>query len=281
MEDFLLKVEEATLKIKDKVSSLPKIGIVLGSGLGMLVDEFEEKCFIDYASIPHFPTTTVVGHSGKFVLGEIEQQPVIAMQGRFHLYEGYKPMDVTLPIYVMKELGVEKLIVTNAAGGINKLFNVGDFMLIEDHINLMGINPLVGVNFENLGERFVDMSNTYSKDLKRIALDTAKDLNINLHKGVYVGVLGPSYETPAEIRMLKIIGGDAVGMSTIPEVIVARYAQMEVLGISCITNMAAGILEKPLSHKEVMETANRVKPQFCSFIKSILSSLKKHDDMKV
>ena len=243
-----------------------------------MAEEIEGAVAIPYEEIPHFPVSTVEGHVGRLVLGELEGQRVVAMQGRFHLYEGYPLESVTFPIRVMKRLGVETALITNAAGGINESFQPGDLMLIRDHINFMFRNPLVGPNDPELGERFPDMSEAYDAELRRLARRVAGELGIDLKEGVYAAMLGPSYETPAEIRMLRAVGGDAVGMSTVPEVIVARHAGIRVLGLSCISNMAAGILPQPLSHEEVMETAERVKETFLRLVKGILHSLPRESD---
>lgn len=264
---------EIVVYLKSKIKINPEIGIVLGSGLGMLAQEIKDPIIVPYSEIPHFPQSTVVGHKGQFIFGSLAGQAVVCMDGRFHYYEGYDLQDVTLPIRVMKKMGVSKLIVTNAAGGINADFAPGDLMLIRDHINLLGVNPLRGKNEEEFGERFPDMSEAYSKEFQAIAVETAAELKINLQQGVYVAMSGPSYETPAEIKYAKIIGADAVGMSTVPEVIVAVHAGMKVLGISCVTNMAAGISKQKLNHKEVMETANIVKEKFVNLVQKVVSKM--------
>src|SRR5690606_37407602 len=267
------RIRQAAEMIQEQSALRPRVGLILGSGLGILAEEIEGAVAIPYEEIPHFPVSTVEGHVGRLVLGELEGQRVVAMQGRFHLYEGYPLESVTFPIRVMKRLGVETALITNAAGGINESFQPGDLMLIRDHINFMFRNPLVGPNDPELGERFLDMSEAYDAELRRLARRVAGELGIDLKEGVYAAMLGPSYETPAEIRMLRAVGGDAVGMSTVPEVIVARHAGIRVLGLSCISNMAAGILPQPLSHEEVMETAERVKETFLRLVKGILHSL--------
>ncbi|WP_299088201.1 purine-nucleoside phosphorylase [uncultured Metabacillus sp.] len=266
-------IKEAADYLKGKYKDTPKIGLILGSGLGVLAEEIEKPVKIPYHEIPNFPVSTVEGHAGQLVFGRLKDENVIVMQGRFHFYEGYNLDKVTAPVRVMKELGVETLIVTNAAGGINEAFEAGDLMLITDHINNMGTNPLIGPNDANIGVRFPDMSESYSKKLRELAKRTAKELNIKLQEGVYVANTGPSYETPAEVRALRIIGGDAVGMSTVPEVIIARHAGLNVLGISCISNMAAGILDQPLSHDEVMETTEKVRSNFLKLVKSIIEKI--------
>lgn len=265
--------QDAIRYIEPKLSEKPTIGLVLGSGLGVLADEIENPVIIPYHEIPGFTVSTVVGHKGQLVIGKLQGKQVVAMQGRFHYYEGHGLDAVVFPIRVMKMLGVETIIVTNAAGGINENYQLGNLMLIADHINMTFRNPLIGPNDEQLGARFPDMSEAYSKALRGLAKEVAAEQGIELQEGVYVGLLGPSYETPAEIRMLRILGGDAVGMSTVPEVIVAKHMKMNVLGISCISNMAAGILEQPLSHEEVMETTEKVKAQFLSLVNGIVAKL--------
>ncbi|OAS87468.1 MULTISPECIES: purine-nucleoside phosphorylase [Metabacillus] len=266
-------IKEAASYVKSKYEDTPKIGLILGSGLGVLADEIENPVKIPYNEIPNFPVSTVEGHAGQLVIGTLKEAKVIAMQGRFHFYEGYSLDKVTAPVRVMKELGVETLIVTNAAGGINESFEAGDLMLITDHINNMGTNPLIGPNNANIGVRFPDMSESYNRKLRDMAKNIANELNIKLQEGVYVGNTGPSYETPAEVRALRTLGGDAVGMSTVPEVIIARHAGLNVLGISCISNMAAGILDQPLSHDEVIETTDKVRVNFLKLVKSIVEKI--------
>ncbi|KOP83311.1 purine-nucleoside phosphorylase [Cytobacillus solani] len=267
------KIETAASFLKGKYEQTPQIGLILGSGLGVLADEIENPVKIPYNEIPDFPVSTVEGHAGQLVFGLLNGIHVVAMQGRFHYYEGYSFEKVTFPVRVMKELGIEQLIVTNAAGGVNESFSPGDLMLISDHINNMGSNPLIGSNDSRLGVRFPDMSEAYSLELRRLAKGIAAELGLNIQEGVYVGNTGPTYETPAEIRMLRKLGGDAVGMSTVPEVIVARHAGMKVLGISCISNMAAGILDQPLNHEEVIETTEKVKADFLSYVKALVQKL--------
>ncbi|SFJ28918.1 purine-nucleoside phosphorylase [Thermoflavimicrobium dichotomicum] len=267
------QIREAADMIQKQSSIQPRIGLILGSGLGVLAEEIQDPVTIPYGQIPHFPISTVEGHAGQLVIGTLENQPVVVMQGRFHLYEGHELASVTFPIRVMKELGVDTILVTNAAGGVNESFEPGDLMIIRDHINLMFRNPLIGPNDPELGPRFPDMSQAYDAELRQLAHRVAEEQGIKVQEGVYAGVLGPSYETPAEIRMIRKVGGDAVGMSTVPEVIVARHAGIRVLGISCISNMAAGILPQPLSHEEVMETAERVKEKFIGLVRGILRQL--------
>ncbi|MDP4083798.1 MAG: purine-nucleoside phosphorylase [Bacillota bacterium] len=267
------KIQNAAQFLKSKYTRKPKLGLILGSGLGVLADEINNPVKIPYSEIPDFPVSTVEGHAGQLVFGQLNTVEVVAMQGRFHYYEGYSFDKVTFPVRVMKELGVEMLIVTNAAGGVNESFSPGDLMLISDHINNMGSNPLMGPNDTRIGVRFPDMSEAYSNRLRVLAKEVASRLNINIKEGVYVGFTGPSYETPAEIKMVRTIGGDAVGMSTVPEVIVARHSGIEVLGISCISNMAAGILDQPLNHEEVIETTERVKANFLSYVKELVATI--------
>jgi len=264
------QVEEAAAWIRGRTDARPEIGLILGSGLGVLAEAMKGATAIPYREIPHFPVSTVAGHAGELVVGEAAGRPVVLMNGRFHLYEGYPAQAVAFPVRVMKALGVHTLVVTNAAGGINTTFQPGDLMLIEDHLNLTGQNPLVGPNDESIGPRFPDMSEAYSARLRELARAVAEQQGLRLVSGVYAGLLGPSYETPAEIRMLRALGADAVGMSTVTEVIAARHAGLEVAGISCISNMAAGILPQPLSHREVMETAERVKERFLGLITGLL-----------
>lgn len=267
------KIYEAAEFLKKKYQNTPKIGLILGSGLGVLADEIENPVKIPYGEIPHFPVSTVEGHAGQLVFGVLGGVEVVAMQGRFHFYEGYKMEQVTFPVRVMKAIGVDILIVTNAAGGVNENFAPGDLMIITDHINFTGTNPLIGPNDTKFGVRFPDMSEAYSKELRTLAKETASRLGLDVREGVYFGFPGPVYETPAEIRMVRVLGGDAVGMSTVPEVIVARHSGLKVLGISCISNMAAGILDQPLTHDEVIETTEKVKADFLRYIKEIVKNL--------
>ncbi|MCT2534477.1 purine-nucleoside phosphorylase [Aquibacillus koreensis] len=267
-------IRKASSFISEQINHQPKVGLILGSGLGMLADEITNPVKIKYDTIPGFPVSTVEGHAGQLVIGELQGMPVLAMQGRFHYYEGYDLDKVTFPVRVMKELGIASIVVTNAAGAVNPELDPGDLMLITDHINNAGANPLIGPNNNELGVRFPDMSTAYSKDLQDLARRVAGDLSISLKEGVYVWNSGPSYETPAEVRMLHQLGADAVGMSTVPEVIVARHAGMEVVGISCISNMAAGILDQPLTHDEVIETTEKVREVFLSFVKQLVNNMK-------
>ncbi|PBB05502.1 MULTISPECIES: purine-nucleoside phosphorylase [Salimicrobium] len=266
-------VKEASAFIEGKLDKTPAIGLILGSGLGVLADEITNPVTIPYKDVPHFPESTVSGHKGQLVIGELEGKQVIAMQGRFHYYEGYTMKEVTFPVRVMKSLGISDLFVTNAAGGINESYEPGQLMIIKDHINQMGDNPLIGPNDDSMGVRFPDMSEAYDRTLIETAQNKADDLGLKVEQGVYVGNTGPVYETAAEIRMLRTLGGDAVGMSTVPEVIAANHAGLRVLGISCISNMAAGILDQPLTHDEVIETTARVREDFLSFVKAVVKAV--------
>ena len=269
-EEYTRQVQEAAAYIKEKLGGrAPKIAITLGSGLGDLADHLVDAVQIPYGEIPHFPVSTVAGHKGQFVVGKLEGREVLCMQGRFHYYEGYDLKQVTLPVRVMKLLGISTLIVTNAAGGINTGFRPGNLMLIEDHLNLTGENPLIGENLEVFGDRFFDMTVAYDAEYRALAEQLAAELNIPLQKGVYAWLTGPNYETPAEIRYLRAIGADAVGMSTVPEVLVARHSGLRVCGISCITNLAAGMGDGLLSHEEVKETADRVKVDFIRLVTAL------------
>ncbi|MFK7696514.1 purine-nucleoside phosphorylase [Paenibacillus sp. HJGM_3] len=267
------QVEQAKQFIEEEIPYMPEIGLILGSGLGVLANAMEDVTVIHYSEIPHFPVSTVEGHAGELLVGTIQGRRAMMMKGRFHLYEGYDAQTVAFPIRVMKALGVKTLLVTNAAGGVNTGYAAGDLMLIRDHINLMYRSPLIGPNDTVFGVRFPDMSQAYSERLRELAHTAASEEGIALREGVYAAMLGPSYETPAEIRMLRTLGADAVGMSTVPEVVAARHAGLEVLGISCITNMAAGILDQPLSHDEVMETAERVKESFLNLVNRIIGKM--------
>jgi purine-nucleoside phosphorylase len=255
--------------IQEKCQHRPKIGVILGSGLGNFGESLEDAQSIAYEEIPNFPVSTVEGHKGRFLI----TKDLICMQGRFHFYEGYNMTQVTFPIRVMKLLGVESLIVTNASGGISTEYRPGELVIISDHINLMGMNPLIGKNLDGFGTRFPDMSEAYDKELISLAEKAGEKLGMKLPKGVYIGVSGPSFETPAEIRMARTLGADMVGMSTVPEVIVARHSGMRVLGISCVTNPAAGVQAKPLCHEEVIETTERVKTQFTNLVWEIIREM--------
>jgi len=253
-----------------QTSLRPRIALVLGSGLGAFADEFAAATKIPYAKIPHFPQSTAIGHAGKLVIGKVGAIPVAGMQGRVHLYEGYSAKEVAFPICVFARMGVKAVILTNAAGGIKREFSQGRLVVISDHINLQGVNPLTGPNDERFGLRFHDMTAAYDKRFREMTVGEANRLGIGMYEGVYAALLGPSYETPAEIRHLRAIGADLVGMSTVPEVIAARHSGIRVLGISCVTNAAAGILDQPLNHLEVLETAERVKGQFIGLLKAVI-----------
>jgi purine-nucleoside phosphorylase len=262
------RAEAAAQFIFSQTELRPKIALVLGSGLGPFADEFAEATKIPYAEIPHFPQSTAIGHAGQLVVGNVEGIAVAGMQGRVHLYEGYSVKEVAFPIRVFARMRVKAVILTNAAGGIK--FTQGRLVVISDHINLQGVNPLTGFNDERFGQRFPDMSSAYDKRFREIAVGQGHRLGIGVDEGVYAALAGPSYETPAEIRYLRTIGADLVGMSTVPEVIAARHSEMRVLGISCVTNAAAGILDQPLNHREVLETAARVKGDFVALLKAVL-----------
>lgn len=265
-------INKAASYLKENGMEQPEIGLILGSGLGELANEATDSVAIPYEDIPEFPVSTVEGHAGQLVYGTLGDKKVLAMQGRFHFYEGYSLKEVTFPVRVMKAMGVSSLVVTNAAGGVNESFTPGDLMIITDHINLTGANPLLGPNDNAQGPRFTDMSQAYDKAYQEIIEDTAKEQDITIQKGVYMGLTGPTYETPAEVRMVRTLGGDAVGMSTVPEVIVARHAGLRVAGISCITNYAAG-MQETLDHDEVVEVTTRVRETFKSLVKTVISKM--------
>ncbi len=269
---YLEKIDAAAKAI-EAACGKADIAVILGSGLGGYAESLEDAKFLDYKDIPGFPVSTVPGHVGRWCAGRLHGKRVYMMQGRFHCYEGYDLRDVTMPIRVMKRLGVQTLIVTNAAGGVNTTFAPGDLMLLTDFINLSGKNPLTGPNLDEFGPRFPDMSHAYDVRLMELTQEVADKLGVALQKGVYCWMNGPCYESPAEIRMARAIGGDAVGMSTVPETIVARHCGMDVLGLSCITNMAAGILNQPLSHQEVMETGEKVKDTFRALVDGVIAAL--------
>jgi len=270
---LFVRAEAAARFIQKKAKLRPKIALVLGSGLGAFADEFANATRIPYAKIPHFPRSTAVGHAGQLVLGRVDGVEVVGMQGRVHLYEGYSAQDVAFPIRVFSRLGVKAVILTNAAGGINKAFTQGRLVVISDHINLQGANPLSGPNEDKFGPRFPDMTHAYDKRFRELALAAGEGLGIELGEGVYAALAGPSYETPAEIRYLRAIGTDLVGMSTVPEVLAARHSRMRALGISCVTNAAAGVLDQPLDHTEVLETAERVKGQFIGLLRAVIPQI--------
>jgi purine-nucleoside phosphorylase len=268
--EAFIRAEAAARFLLKQTKLRPKIALVLGSGLGAFADEFANATRIPYAKIPHFPRSTAIGHAGQLVIGKVDGIEVAAMQGRVHLYEGYSVKDAAFPIRVFARMGVKAVILTNAAGGIKKEFTQGRLVVLSDHINLQGVNPLSGPNDENFGARFPDMSAAYDKRFRELTLAEGRLLGIALGEGVYAALAGPSYETPAEIRFLKTIGADLVGMSTVPEVIAARHSGIRVLGISCVTNAAAGILDQPLDHNEVLQTAERVKGQFIALLRAVI-----------
>jgi len=264
------RAEHAARTIRARTTVDAHVALVLGSGLGALADDFQEATAVPYEEIPGFVTSTAQGHAGRLVIGKLENVPLIAMQGRVHYYEGYSLQEVTFPIRVFKLLGIRTLILTNASGGINVEFNQGALMVISDHLNLMGVNPLLGANDERFGPRFPDMSEVYSRRLQEIVVEEARTMGTEVRRGVYAALSGPSYETPAEIHMFRTFGADAVGMSTVPEAIVARHMGMEVLGISCITNMAAGIGDQPIKHDDVIETGNRIHDTFAGLLRRVV-----------
>lgn len=269
------KAKEAARFIEGRTKLRPRVGLILGSGLGAFADSLQEPTLIKYQYIPHFPVSTAVGHAGRLVVGVCSGVPVAAMQGRAHYYEGYSMQQVVFPVRVLKLLGVKTLVVTNAAGGINRKLQERGLMLITDHMNLMGTNPLLGPNEEEFGPRFPDMTEAYSKKLREIAQKVAGRQKLKLYEGVYAAVHGPSYETPAEVRMLGRLGADAVGMSTVPEVIAANHMGMRVLGISCVTNMAAGLGKGKLDHKEVLAAGEKVGKQFSGFLAALIPEIEK------
>lgn len=268
MDNLLAKIKEAADYIRSRVQAPPQIGMILGSGLGVMADEVEGAIVIPYGQIPHFPVSTVEGHSGELVIGQLEGKTVLVMKGRFHYYEGYSMKEVVFPVYVMKQLGIQTLLVTNAAGGMNRSFAAGNLMLITDHINYTGSNPLIGSNIGELGPRFPDMSQAYNKELRSIVAAQASALDIPLQQGVYVGISGPTYCTPAELAMLASWGADAVGMSTVPEVIAANYCGIRAVGITCITDMAISNELEPLTHEQVVRVAEQARPRFIALVKA-------------
>lgn len=268
--DRLTMINEATSYIQKQTNLTPEIGLILGSGLGDLAEEIENPTKISYRDIPYFPISTVEGHAGQLVIGTLQGRNVVAMQGRFHYYEGYPIQDVVFPVYVMKQMGIKLLFVSNACGGMNRAFSAGDLMIITDHINFTGDNPLIGANYSELGPRFPDMSQAYTPQLVSFVEETAHQLGIKVQKGVYGGISGPTYMTPAELIMLARLGADTVGMSTVPEVIVASHSGLKVIGISCITDMAIGEELEPLTHEQVVKVANQTKPKFISLVKEIV-----------
>ena len=270
MTDEFTRADAAARFILSQTQLRPQIGLVLGSGLGEFADRLSDAAYIPYQHIPSFPRPTAIGHAGRMVIGKVAQVAVAAMQGRVHLYEGYSAKEVTFPMRVFGRMGIRAVILTNAAGGINPEYQQGVLVVLRDHINLQGHNPLVGSNDENFGPRFPDMTQAYWKPYRELALAEARGLGMKVYDGVYAALLGPSYETPAEIRYLRAIGADLVGMSTVAEAIVAAHMGIKVLAISCVTNMAAGILDQPIDHREVLETGERVRGQFEALLRAVL-----------
>jgi purine-nucleoside phosphorylase len=279
MTDQFTLAETAAQSVLQRIPLRPRIGLVLGSGLGAFADSLTDATRISFDEIPSFPSSTALGHAGRMVIGKAGTVPVAVMQGRVHLYEGYSPQQVVFPMRVLGRMGIRAVILTNAAGGINLTYKQGALVVLSDHINLQGTNPFVGPNDDRLGLRFPDMTHAYDKPYRAIAREEARKLDIPLQEGVYAALLGPSYETPAEIRYLRTIGADLVGMSTALEVIAARHMGIKVLAISCVTNMAAGILDQPLSHEEVMETGERVKTSFEALLRGVLPRIEKDPDI--
>jgi purine-nucleoside phosphorylase len=268
--DDYSRAEEAAAFIRSKTKLHPKIALVLGSGLGSFADQLAGAAHIPYHDIPRFPRPTAEGHAGQLVIGNLGHTPIMCMQGRVHYYEGYSMRDITFPVRVFGRLGIKALILTNAAGGVNETYTQGCLVVLKDHINLQGSSPLIGANEDRFGPRFLDMTQAYFRPYRQIAMEAGKKLGIEMFEGVYAALFGPAYETPAEIRMLRTLGADVVGMSTVAEVLAARHMNMRVLAISCVTNMAAGILDQPLSHAEVLETGERVKGKFIQLLETIM-----------
>ena len=273
MNNYMNNMNETVEYIKSKVTSIPKIAIILGSGLGSLADDITDKVSISYKEIPHFPISTVAGHKGELIFGKLNDIPVLAMNGRFHYYEGYELTETTYPIRIFKLLGIETLILTNAAGGINENFNKGDLMIINDQLSFFAESVLRGPNMDEFGERFIDMSNLYDKEYINILKKVMKKVTGDYQEGVYAYMKGPTYETPAEIRALKVLGADAVGMSTVPEAIVAHHSSIKCVGISCITNMAAGVTNEILTHEDVKKTALKAENNLKKVIKEFITKI--------
>jgi len=274
MESQKQKIDKAVAHIHSVKKNTPRIGVVLGSGLGAFVEKMENKISIPFNDIPHFKKVTVQGHDGKMVLGSVNGVEIVALQGRFHVYEGHDMEDVVFPMRVMAKLGVDIVILTNAAGGVNLNYKPGDLMIIEDQINLTGKNPLIGPNDESNGPRFPDMSRAFHPELISLIEEASKELKIKTQKGVYAGVLGPTYETPAEIKMIRVLGGDVVGMSTIPEVIIANHIGLKVCGISCVTNMGSGIVNQTLKHEDIKDEELKVMDNFTDLLNSAIAKFK-------
>jgi purine-nucleoside phosphorylase len=270
---MLEKIKETTKFIQKQISFQPEIGIILGTGLGGLAKQIDIVHQIKYSEIPNFPVSTVEGHHGNLIFGKISGRNIVAMQGRFHYYEGYSMQEITLPVRVLKFLGIKHLFVSNASGGMNPNFEVGDIMIINDHINLFGTNPLIGKNYEELGPRFPDMSEAYNKNLIKLALDSAKELGIEVKQGVYAGVTGPTFETPSEYRYIRSIGADAVGMSTVPEIIVAKHMGLNCFAISVITDSGVPGQIVEITHKEVQDVASKAEPKLAAIINKMLLSI--------
>lgn len=273
MENMLLKLEDTKQYLLNIIDEKPQIGLILGSGLGSLADEIENPTIIDYKDIPNFPESTVEGHAGQLVIGKLMGKQVVAMKGRFHYYEGYSMQQVTFPVRVMKAIGVELLLVTNACGGLNPKLYPGALMVINDHINMTGSNPLIGTNYPELGPRFPDMSSAYDKEFIQLVHEVGNKIDVPTHDGVYLSISGPNYAAKAELRMMQKIGADTIGMSTVPEVIVAKHSGMKVIGISCITDMALPDQLESISHEEVMEVANKTKPKFIRLVKEVIGEV--------
>lgn len=273
MKSLLVKLEETKQYLLGHIEESPKIGLILGSGLGTLADEIENPVVIDYKDIPNFPVSTVEGHAGQLVIGKLMGKQVIAMKGRFHYYEGYSMGEVTFPVRVMKSIGVDLLLVTNACGGLNPNLYPGALMVINDQINMTGANPLIGPNYSELGPRFPDMSNAYDKDLIELVHKVGKKIDVETFEGVYVSISGPTYSSKAESKMFRLMGADTIGMSTVPEVIVAKHGGMKVIGISCVTDMAIFEGSKTISHEEVMEVANKTRPKFINLVKEVINEV--------
>jgi len=267
------RAQRAAEQILSRTKTQPAIAVVLGSGLGAFAEELTDSTAIAYKELHGFAHATVEGHAGKLVIGKAGNVPIAAMQGRFHFYEGYSLDDVTFPVRVLKLLGVRTLILTNAAGSLNTELTPGSLMIISDHINLMGANPLIGPNEERFGPRFPDLTSTYDPELQSLVIEEATAMNIDMRRGVYAALSGPSYETPAEIHMVRTLGADAVGMSTVPEAIVARHMEMRLIGISCITNLAAGVSNRPIDHSQVMEIGKSVRAQFTELLRRVIAKL--------
>jgi purine-nucleoside phosphorylase len=278
-EDFS-RAEDAAQSILSRTGERPRIGIVLGSGLGSFAGELRDATTIPYEDIPHFPKTTAIGHAGRMVVGRVDGILLAVMQGRVHLYEGYSAREVAFPIRVFARMGIRAVVLTNAAGGINLAFREGALVVLSDHINLQAQNPLIGANDDRLGLRHPDMTDTYNVQFRQFALEEAPRLEGNVYEGIYAAVAGPSFETPAEIRFLRNIGADLVGMSTVPEVIAARHAGLEVLAISCVTNMAAGITGEKITAEEVIETGERVRGKFLALLKAVLPKMESYLNQK-